>query len=103
MKRGKDGQEKQRKQRGFVRLCAEQRKKINQVEWRDQGRKAMTHSGSVIQQEDQNRAIISWQVMQRAAIILLPILAVTVLLSVERNTTGARFLSLLVHTKLTVV
>lgn len=51
----------------------------------------MTHSGSVIQQEDQNRAIICWQVMQRAAIILLPILAVTVLLSVEINITGACF------------
>lgn len=68
---------------GFVCVCVPSGvKKINQVVWRDQGRKTMTHSRSMIQQEDQNRAIISWQVMQRAAVILLPIFAMAVLLSI---------------------
>ena len=56
--------------------------RINQGVRRDQGRKEMTHSGGMIQQEDQNRAIISQPVVQRGVIILAPILAVAVLLSI---------------------
>lgn len=56
--------------------------RINQGARRDQGRKEMTHSGGMIQQEDQNRAIISQPVVQRGVIILAPILAMAVLLSI---------------------
>lgn len=59
-------------------MCTCVRTRINQGARRDQGCKEITHSGSMIQQENQNRVIIS-----QPAISLAYLFAAAVLLSTE--------------------
>ena len=54
----------------------------SESEERSRERKEMTHSGGMIQQEAQNRAIISQPVVQRGVIIIAHISAAAVLLSI---------------------
>lgn len=63
-------------------LCVRRRAGMYQEKRSDQRCKEMTHWVNMIQQKNQNRVIISQAVLQRSALILAPISAAAVLLSI---------------------